>query len=348
MYFFREYFTITHKRSRVHSATARWTLGIPGRAYNQVMTLGSNDTVTSAAASAIALDCSLISRLVLSFDTSAFTHLAKHRDAESLCSKLNAAYHVRSVETVICELAATEKADVRAHLFEVERRLRSPGDITVPHHSILEESIRLVERLRFSFEWRRLSIRAPQLEARLATAPVDDALSSEQREQFAEAESRWTATFKTLSDSYDAYLPGELPVSLEALVKLFEGPDGALLHAWGKMLYKNQANSEPDLASVRQVYDLCPSFRAMIIAMLVQQWERCFRRVDKGGTSYRAGRNDTIMATYLPYCNLFVCADKRQRELLKKVVLYAKLSDCEILSPSELYDRLTLSVPSDE
>ena len=106
------------------------------------------------------------------------------------------------------------------------------------------------------------------------------------------------------------------------------------------MLYKNQDDSEPDLKSVRQVYDLCPSFRAMIIAMLVQQWERCFRRVEKGGPSYRAGRNDTIMATYLPYCSVFVCDDKRQRNLLKQVVLYAKLSDCEVLSPSDLYDRL--------
>jgi hypothetical protein len=45
----------------------------------------------------------------------------------------------------------------------------------------------------------------------------------------------------------------------------------------------------------------------------------------------RAGRNDQMMAVYLPYCDRFVTRDKKQLERLRDVSAEAKLN-CEVSS----------------
>ncbi len=115
------------------------------------------------------------------------------------------------------------------------------------------------------------------MEKHLARTPIDDGLSEEQRKQFSGAEEQWVKTFQRLSDSFDENAKVDQPTSLKGLVELFEGEDDAILQAWGKMLYKRDDGVDGGAESIRQFYDLFPPFRAMLIAMLVQQWERCFR-----------------------------------------------------------------------
>jgi len=45
----------------------------------------------------------------------------------------------------------------------------------------------------------------------------------------------------------------------------------------------------------------------------------------------RAGRNDQMMAVYLPYCDRFVTREKKQLERLRDVSAEAKLN-CEVSS----------------
>ncbi len=101
-----------------------------------------------------------MNRPIVSFDTSVVNRLAKDTDFDALRAKINANCHVRMTETVIAELVSTENAELRARLFDVERMLRCPGDITCPHHKILESSIRVFEEHRSNFQWQKMLIRA--------------------------------------------------------------------------------------------------------------------------------------------------------------------------------------------
>jgi hypothetical protein len=250
-------------------------------------------------------------RPIVSFDTSVVNRLAKHTNFVALRTKINDAYHVRMNRTVIAELVSTEAAELRAHLLNVERMLRCPGDITFPHDKILESSIRFFEEHRSNFEWKRVSIRSKKMEEFLADTFLDDGRSADQRKQFSDLNDQWIETFQRFSDSFNENVKDSRPTSLDGLVELLEREDGAILQAWGKMLYKKHDGTDGSAECIRQFYELCPPFRAMVMVMLVQQWERCFRDL-KLAPSFRAGRNDMIMATYLPYCNVFVC-DRMRR-----------------------------------
>ena len=98
------------------------------------------------------------------------------------------------------------------------------------------------------------------------------------------------------------------------------------------MLYKKDDGTDGDEESIRLFYDLCPPFRAMVVTMLISQYDRCFRDISKGEPSLRAGRVDTLMATYLPYCNIFVSEDPSQVNLLREVLVHAKMPDCSVLT----------------
>lgn len=282
-----------------------------------------------------------VDRSVVSFDTSVVNLLAKHPEFEVIRTRINAEYHVRMLETVIAELVSNQDSDLRRHLFKVERMLRCPGDITFPHSELLKSSIQHFEKHGSAFDWSKMSIRSSKMEDHLAQHFPDDELSAAQRKQFSEAEEEWKETFRRFSESFDETAKGDWPKSLVGLVELFCAESGALLPAWGKMLYKKDDGTDADEKSIRRLYDVCPSFRAIMVAMVVQQWERCFRDV-KVSPSFRAGRSDTMMATYLPYCNLFVCNDERQRNLLQEVVIHAKIESCTVLSYDQFEEKLSL------
>jgi hypothetical protein len=55
-----------------------------------------------------------------------------------------------------------------------------------------------------------------------------------------------------------------------------------------------------------------------------------------------AGRNDLMMATYLPYCSRFVTADWAQRKELCEIAAEAKI-DCAVLSFEEFSRSFALA-----
>jgi hypothetical protein len=252
------------------------------------------------------------------------------------------AYCVRIPESVIAELVANENGELRKRLLSIERMLRCPGDIAFPVNSVLENLVRYYETHRSDFDWTKMSIRSQKLEDAIARTFPEDKLATAQKKQAYEAADKWDDTFKRLSRSYDDLRnEGNWPASLEKTVALFQ-QGSALRRAWGKMLYKKDDGTDADDASVEEFYERCPPFRSVVIAMLVSQFERCFRDIRTGGTSFRAGRVDTLMATYLPYCNIFVSDDPKQINLLQAVIVHAKLSDCSVLSCPDFIDQLTL------
>src|SRR5260370_12051028 len=93
-------------------------------------------------------------RPVLIFDTSAINTLADDHASIALIGGINAGYFVRVPETVIAELVAVLNHKRRRRLFDVERRLRSEGEIIRPFAEIIRTSIKLFEANPGDFDWR--------------------------------------------------------------------------------------------------------------------------------------------------------------------------------------------------
>ena len=97
--------------------------------------------------------------------------------------------------------------------------------------------------------------------------------------------------------------------------------------ALGGPLYLRGSKSTLDDAGIKSFMDVCSPFRAICYG-LVGSWfdvslaPQVFKNL--------AGRNDQMMAVYLPYCTRFVTDDWRQEERLRDIAVEAKLT-CEVL-----------------
>jgi hypothetical protein len=107
-----------------------------------------------------------------------------------------------------------------------------------------------------------------------------------------------------------------------------------------RTLYERVAMRPADDASIERFYEECAPFRALRIAVLAATYDRCIR--PSGTPSLKSGRNDTFMATYLPYCNLFITNDPRQLACYREVISLAGLA-ATVRSYDEFRNRLFLS-----
>ena len=68
--------------------------------------------------------------------------------------------------------------------------------------------------------------------------------------------------------------------------------------------------------------DVCPPFRAACYS-LVMTWYDHGLRCRRPGDLPPAGKNDLLIATYLPYCGKFVTGDAPQEASLREIAAEA-------------------------
>jgi hypothetical protein len=98
----------------------------------------------------------------------------------------------------------------------------------------------------------------------------------------------------------------------------------------GAELYQRGAkmSTVPSEANIETFIKVCPPFEAICYGLLGSWFDvslalQVFKELP--------GRNDQMMAVYLPYCSRFVTDDWRQEERLRDIAIEAKLT-CEVLS----------------
>jgi len=79
--------------------------------------------------------------------------------------------------------------------------------------------------------------------------------------------------------------------------------------------------SSPDEATLKSFLDACPPVRAYVYALELTLYDRSLRPLK--APSYKAGRNDQMMAVFLPYCDLFLTNDGGQEKSLREAALRA-------------------------
>ena len=117
-------------------------------------------------------------------------------------------------------------------------------------------------------------------------------------------------------------------------------PNGSVLWGFGQELYRCVAKFEPTELQIKAFMDACPPFRAACYG-LVMAWYTGSLRVKDGRPT--AGRNDLMMATYLPYCDQFITADWPQQSELQEIAIEAHIA-CEVVLYKEFESRLVVVV----
>ena len=103
----------------------------------------------------------------------------------------------------------------------------------------------------------------------------------------------------------------------------------------GAGLYRKPTGVALDEAATRDFVDICPPFRALLIALCVAQHQRSIQNPRQRST----GAFDLYASVYLPYCEQFVTADPGQEAALLHVASLAKLT-VEVRSYADLRARL--------
>jgi hypothetical protein len=80
----------------------------------------------------------------------------------------------------------------------------------------------------------------------------------------------------------------------------------------------------PDEATLKTFLDACPPVRSYVYALELTLYDRSIRP-SKVGPAYKAGRNDQMMAVFLPYCDQFLTDDNQQQKGLHEVALAANI-----------------------
>lgn len=185
-----------------------------------------------------------------------------------------------------------------------------------------------------------MNVRARPYEVGIPLCNFNNELCVRQRKEQFEAEEHFRNGWKRLRPLLDAVLtkdPSKRPTSYRAAVKIAVA-DGGVLWGFGRGLYKHVSSSQPPEIEIKALMDACPPFRAACYS-LVMAWYNGSLRVQDAAPV--AGRNDLMMATYLPYCDQFVTADWAQARELGQIAAEAKI-DCEILSFQEFSDRFAV------
>jgi hypothetical protein len=289
----------------------------------------------------------MTSKPIAIFDTSAINRFAEPNRAATnhpLIAGLKAGFWLRITATNVDEVIATETGAIRERLLNVCQELAGAGEVIQPFHVIIERHISEFEKRGSAYDWGRVDIRAPEYERGFNY--IDDELSKAQREHAAEVAVQFEQIYVDARPAFDELFhrsPGQRPSSAADLVKALQVPGGSFW-AMAIKLYAAKAKSAPDEDTIRRFVDACPPFRALLMAYLVAQHDRCDRTLTDAEQKKLAKRNDLFMSAFLPYCDGFISDDRDQIRCLREVVSLSNLKT-NVIWYGQLGERLAGKLP---
>ena len=264
------------------------------------------------------------------FDTSAINALEDGGfSSEPLMKALDCGFEVILTAMSAEEIISNKSPERREALLFRFGRLLSSALCLWPPHEIVRLQIESHHTNPAQFQWKRYDVRARDYERAIPVRDFDDDVCVQQRkEQFAVQE-KFARMWKGLRPHLDAILvkdPSKRPTSFRAAVEIAVR-NGGVLWAFGQALYEHVSGSKPAEAEIRAFMDICPPFRAACYALVMAWYTGSLRAPDGSPT---AGRNDLLMATYLPYCDRFVTADWAQATEFREIATEANIP-CEVV-----------------
>jgi hypothetical protein len=207
------------------------------------------------------------------------------------------------------------------------QRLLASGECIWPPHEILRL---LANHFRNSsqFDWQRVDARARIFEQGIIRRDFSDELCAQQRrEQFRIANS-FDKMWKELRPKLDEVLasdPSKRPRSYSEALGIAAAEGGILWTTFGQPLYRYVSGVTPSETEIKAFIDVCPPFRSACYGR-VMAWFNGALKTPQQGEPKSPGRNDLLMATYLPYCERFVTDDWAQEKALSEVAAAAHIA----------------------
>jgi len=281
----------------------------------------------------------------IAMDNSVLNRLAKENNPKPVIAAMLSGYEVRVPEMAFGEAIATAKPEVRMKLMEVCRLLVASGSGITAAHWLMDRHIKRFHDYPLRYSWRNVQSRYFDLEEAILSGNyhVDEALVSEQAAQMeanqAEFEQCFPKSQRTtpLPNSFADWI-AECQIKDGSFWNTARGLYCAAFRPQNGIMIGRPLSNPPDDAVLKTFLDLCPPMRAIVYAFELTHYDRSLRK--EKALSYKAGRNDQLMAVYLPYCDQFLTDDKQQHRCLTEVA-----SRAGIPTQVRFYDDFRSSLP---
>ena len=281
----------------------------------------------------------------IGFDTRGVNRLEDGgAQSEPLMKALYCGFTVQLPAMAVDEILATpaKKNPRRENLFARCQRLLASGQCLWPPHWIIKQLVLAHSKNASRFDWTFLPVRARFYERAIIDRDFTEELCDQQRNEQFELEERYAKVWANLRPKLHEALaqnPSLRPTDYHAALALATLEDGVL---WGvgQEIYRYVAGSTPSEADIRRFIEACPPFRAWCYAF-VMSWFVGSLRPKMPDDPAPAGRNDLMMAVYLPYCEKFIADESSQATSLRGIATEASIN-CEVLTFDEFDAALTL------
>jgi hypothetical protein len=270
----------------------------------------------------------------IGFDTSAINALENEGLlSEPLMAGLEAGFRVLLLGLSAEEVISTQRETRRQALLGRVGRLLRSGECLWPPHEILRLQVSAHFQNPAAFDWTRVNARARPYEEGLLAQDFPPELCKEQLTEQAKAIEGFENLWKALRPKLDAVITegrAKRPETFTEAMMEVATVEGGLFWRVACMLYERVTGTALSGAQLRVFVATCPPFRAVCYAMMMG-WYNFALKLWQPDEPDPPGRNDLLMAVYLPYCGRFVAKDWAQERDLRQIAAEA-LIDCEVVA----------------
>ena len=224
------------------------------------------------------------------------------------------------------------------------QRLLVSGQCLWPPHWILQQLISEHFKNPLLFDWTKTEMRARVYERAIIERDFIDELCVQQRKEQFELEKRFEKMWTELRPKLDQILaqePSKRPTSYRDAVGIATA-EGGILWGIGTELYRYVTGSTLTEVEIKRFMEVCPPFRVACYA-LVLSWYVGALKLRLPEENSPAGRNDLMMAVYLPYCDRFIADESSQGTSLREIAAEASIN-CDVLTFEQFDAAFTLTV----
>jgi len=269
--------------------------------------------------------------------------------SEPLMHALELGYEVRLTAMCADEIVAHSKnLDRRDALLRRFFRLRSNAACILPPHEVIRKHVTAFHESPSAYDWHKVFVRSVEYERILSFRTLPSGISDEQRSVHFALDKQFRVVWKSLRRKLDEIIKRNPDQKLNTFDQAAEAcvKPGGVLWGFGAGLYGHAfTNERPDLTDeqVRPFIEACPPFRALCYAFVKAWFDFSLSPLTHVKTR-RAGRNDLLMAAYLPYGDVFITGDYPQRLALMDIARVAQVP-CEVMSLEQFSDGFNVGSP---
>lgn len=279
----------------------------------------------------------------ITFDTSAINTITdRGEEGFALQLALTAGYTNAFTAMSADEIIATKSPERRAKLLQCLGRVLSSALCLLPAGEITKALVQRFHANPTGFDWRRLNIRCSEYENAIVRRDFDEAICAEQREQARAVAKEFREIWEELRPRLDpifAREPESRPTSFGDTVEIAK-IRGTVLLTQARRLYTHVTQEHPGDEMIEDFLSRCPPFQVACHSMIMA-WHN-FSLRDEADDSAVTGRNDLLMAVYLPYCDIFLTDDWAQRRDLTAIAVACGIQ-CEVMGTSDLENRMLIA-----